>query len=844
MNKGGSDRQKTYNGQKGYDRQEVYEKQNTVNENQNAVRVYEDTATETAFLLGGIGTGNISIGARGELKDWEIFNKPGKGNKLPLSFFFIYTKDSYGRVTAKILESKIKPPYSGSHGYRSGRLDGLGELAGLPRLDKAEMKVEYPFVNIDFEDSQLPVEVKLEAFTPFIPLNPEDSGIPCSIFRYKAKNISAGPADVTIAFSLLNVVGYDGDEIKLEDFCGNRNELRVEEGFSGLYMYSEQFTREHLKYGSLGVLVPETAITAKPSWLKGEWWDGVQDFWDGFSTNGLLEPQSETKAIGSDMKLDMYSSLIPGAIGIPATLKPGEEKDFVFILTWYFPNRIKGWWRIEGRENETIRNHYALLFKDAWDVGKYVLQNLQRLTEESRRFSRALYGSSLPGFVLDAVSANITVLRSNTCFWLENGYFFGWEGISDRAGSCHGSCTHVWNYEQTLAFLFPSLERSMRDIEFGLETGEEGAMAFRNQQIFGWGKFNFPPAADGQLGTIIRLYREWKLCGDNSFLKSLWPKAKKAMDFAFARWDTDGDFVLDGKQHVTYDIELYGPNSMTGTMFYGALKAAAEMARAMGEPDTAERYENALSLGSRNMDELLWNGEYYVQLLEDVDQYKYQYGIGCLSDQLVGQYLCHVTGLGYILPREHVRKAVYSVFKYNFIEDYSNFPSLRRTYALNDEKGLVLCTWPKGGRPKHPMVYCDETWTGVEYSVAVSLIYEGFVAEGLKLVKAVRDRHDGYKRNPWNEVECGSHYSRSMASWAVLLALSGFECDMPAKRIYFNPRINRNNFRTFWSTGTAWGTYCRVEKAEGGPVEHKVEVLYGSLDGVEVIADGEVVATL
>jgi len=813
---------------------------------QNGVRIYDDTATEAAFLLGGIGTGNISIGARGELKDWEIFNKPGKGNKLPLSFFSIYTReytrDSDKKITAKILESKIKPPYSGPHGYRSGVLDGLGELAGLPRLDKAEMKVEYPFVNIDFQDSRLPVRMTLEAFTPFIPLNPDDSGIPCCIFRYKAKNITNGPVDVTVAFSLLNVVGYDGEEIKFEDFYGNRNELRTEGKISGIYMYSEKFTRDHPKYGSLAVIVPETEITAKPSWLKGEWWDGVQDFWDDFSTDGLLEPQSETKAIGSDMKLDMYSLLSPGSIGIPATLRPGEEKEFVFILTWHFPNRIKGWWKISGQENETIRNHYALLFEDAWDVGRYVIGNLHRLTEESRKFSSALYSSSFPDFVLDAVSSNITVLRSNTCFWLENGYFFGWEGISDRDGSCHGSCTHVWNYAQTLAFLFPSLERSMRDIEFSLETDGEGAMAFRNQQVFGWEKFNFPPAADGQLGTIIRLYREWKISGDDSFLKKLWPRAKKAMDFAFPRWDTDGDFVLDSKQHNTYDTEFYGLNSMTGSMFYGALKAAAEMAMAMGEPETARRYEKALTLGSCRMDELLWNGEYYIQLLDDENKYKYQYGSGCLSDQLVGQYLCHVTGLGHVLPEEHVRKAVYSVFKYNFVENFGDFPSLRRTYALNDEKGLVLCTWPKGGRPRHPMVYCDETWTGVEYSVAASLIYEGFVEEGLKLVKAVRDRYDGYKRNPWNEVECGHHYARSMASWAVLLALSGFVCDIPAKRIYFNPRINRNKFHTFWSTGTAWGTYSRIEKTEGGPVEHKLEVLYGNLDGIDVIVDGETVA--
>lgn len=810
----------------------------------NGVRTYDDTASEAAFLLGGIGTGNISIGARGELKDWEIFNRPGKGNKLPLSFFSLYTKDGKGNRTARILESRIKPPYSGPHGYRSGNLDGKGELAGLPRLDKAEMKVEYPFVNINFKESQLPVELSLEAYTPFIPLNPDDSGIPCAIFRYKALNVSSGQADVTIACSLLNVAGYDGGEIDFGAFAGNRNEFRKEEGVSGLYMYSEQFPENHIRHGSLGVFVPDTEVTVRPYWLKGQWWDGVQDFWDDFSADGLLETESVNRSIGSDMKMDLYSMFNIGSIGIAHTLEPGEEKEFIFVLGWHFPNRIKGWWKIEGRENEIIKNHYANSFKNAWEVGRYVLKNLDRLTAESRKFKDALYGSTLPGYVLDAVSANITVLRSNTCFWLENGYFFGWEGTSDRDGSCHGSCTHVWNYAQTLAFLFPSLERSMRDIEFNLETDGKGNMAFRNQQAFGWGRFDFPPAADGQLGTIIRLYREWKLSGDNSFLKSVWQGAKRALEFAFEHWDTDGDFVLDGKQHNTYDIEFYGPNSMTGAMFYGALKAAAEMAAAMGEQDAAERYEKAFLSGSMKMDMLTWNGEYFEQLHEDIDRYKYQYGKGCLSDQLTGQFLSHVAGLGHVLPKDHVRKAIYSVFKYNFIKDFRDFPSLRRTYAMNDEQGLVLCTWPHGGRPAQPMVYCDEVWTGVEYAVAATLIYEGYTEEGLSLVKAVRDRYDGYKRNPWNEVECGNHYVRSMSSWALLLALSGFKCDMVEKRIYFSPKINKDDFRTFWSTGTAWGIYSRVVKDGASEAEHRLEVLYGSLAGTEVIADGKVVAKL
>ena len=156
---------------------------------------------------------------------------------------------------------------------------------------------------------------------------------------------------------------------------------------------------------------------------------------------------------------------------------------------------------------------------------------------------------------------------------------------------------------------------------------------------------------------------------------------------------------------------------------------------------------------------------------------KYQYGTGCLADQLLGQYLAHVTGLGYVLDSSHVKRAMHSIFKNNFKPSMVSWANVQRTYAVNDEAGLVLCTWPRGDRPSLPFPYCDEVWTGFEYQVAASLIYNDLVDEGLKVVKAARDRYNGLHRNPWDEEECGHHYARAMSSWALLLALSGFHYD-------------------------------------------------------------------
>lgn len=799
-------------------------------------RIFKSDAKEAAFLLGGIGTGNISIGSRGEFRDWEIFNHPGKGNKLDYTFFSIYVKEKDKLPVTKVLESRLQPPFSGGFGLSSG------DTAGLPRFKNTTMKGEYPLLWIDFEDDKMPVKVSLESFTPLIPLNPQDSGIPSAILRYKVKNTAKDYVDVTIAGSILNAVGISGPEKfgweEGHDFTKNKNELRKDETASGLYMYSESYKENYIRYGSISLMTPEKDVTYKPYWLSGGWFDAPQDFWDDFSTDGLLEVESNCDSVGSTMA-PSANTIKVGSLGIPCRLEPEEEKEFTFVLSWCFPNRLKSWFYTADMKSNipVVKNHYAKQFSSAWDVGAYVIKNLSMLEKETKKFHSALFNSTLPNYVIDAAASNITVLRSPTCMWLEDGTMIAWEGCSDKWGCCDGTCTHVWNYAQTAAFLFPTLEQSARKVEFNMETDDKGNMAFRNRTIFDLPRFDFHPAADGQMGSIIRLYREWKLSGDSQFLSSNWDGAKRALDFAFTYWDKDGDFVLDSQQHNTYDIEFYGPNSLTNSMFFAALKAGAEMAEAMGDLDSAQKYKNALEIGSKKMDALLWNGEYYIQKIDDVNKYKYQYGIGCLSDQLMGQYMAHAAGLGYILPEDHVKSAVKAIFDHNFLTDFTNHANVQRTYVLNDEKGLLLCSWPQGGRPRLPFVYSDEVWTGIEYQVASHLIFEGYVDEGLTIVKAVRERHDGYKRNPWNEVECGHHYARSMASWAVLVALSGFKCDMVNKEIHFSPKINAGDFSTFWSTGTAWGTYWQKINKETGKLEYGVDVLYGNLDEVKIIVN-------
>jgi uncharacterized protein (DUF608 family) len=349
-------------------------------------------------------------------------------------------------------------------------------------------------------------------------------------------------------------------------------------------------------------------------------------------------------------------------------------------------------------------------------------------------------------------------------------------------------------------------------------------MAFRTFQVFDRPKSDMLAAADGQLGTIVRACREWSLTGDKAFLQKIWPKLKLALAYTQTEWDQDGDELLEGRQHNTYDIEFYGVNHLTGVMYLAALAAMAKMAHAMGEEELSAQYRKRQQISAKKLDEISYNGEYYIQPSINIDEHAYQFGKGCLSDQLLGQTLAYVTGLGPLLPAEHLKSAARAIYKHNFKTGRERGPCLQRLYVADDESGLVLGSWPKGGKPKLPFVYADEVWTGVEYQAATTMIYEGLIDEALTIVETLRSRQDGYRRNPWNEMECGFHYARSLASWGLLVALSGAEYDAATDTESFHPRINQDDFRCFYSNGKHWGMLHQKKEADG-TISQRVEIL-------------------
>lgn len=785
-------------------------------------RAYASDATFAAFPLGGIGTGTISLGARGDLRDFELFGHPDKGQKPPFSFFAIRAKQG-DTIDARVLEADVGTNFYQGCGYHPNT------VAGLAHFQSASLSVRYPFANIDFADETFPLSVSLTAFTPFIPLEAEDSAIPAAFFRYRVKNTQPRDIEVSVAATMPNLHAFDGMDAfgNYKPQNGLLNTFVQKDGLSGVLMDGDGVPKGHYRYANNAIMTRESGVSAKPNWRMTGWWDGIYDFWDDFRANGALTGGQADDKMGSAIGI---SSAHIGSLGVTKLIPAGGEATFEFVLSWYVPNRIKGWPPVEDPEAApTIRNHYATIHESAWDAGAYLLSNMDRLEAASGAFADAVYASTLPEPVIDAVTANITVLRSTTCFRIEDGTFAAWEGSHAHVGSCRGTCTHVWNYAQTVAFLFPELEISARKNEFLRETDERGKMAFRSQRMFDLPGFDMLAAADGQLGTIVRAYREWILTGDDAYLREIWPAMKRALAYTQEAWDKDGDELLEDCQHNTYDIEFFGVNPLTGVMYLAALAAMEKMAEAMGEGALAAEYARRRSLSAERLDRETFGGEFFIQRTDDVNAHPYQFGEGCLSDQLLGQTFAYLTGLGALLPADHLRSAAKAIFDHNYLRGDQRGECLQRLYVAPDEAGLVLASWPNGGKPKLPFVYADEVWTGIEYQVATLLLYEGLIDEALTIVETVRARQDGVRRNPWNEVECGFHYARSLASWGLLIALSGASYQGGAL-IGFSPLTNADDFRCFYSTGDEWGI-LRQQRGEDGQTAQSIHTIYSKKRG-------------
>jgi len=774
---------------------------------------------EIIFPLGGMGTGSIGLAGNGMLVDFEIFNRPNKGSLNGMSFLAVRAEDDEGVLDTRVLNGDYQGSRMGF--YQQGFYHGYGfgpqreTMAGFPHFKRCDFKGELPFATLRFSDEAFPAKVTECAYNPLIPNDDKNSSLPIAFFDITFENITERALSYTAAFSFEN------------PYAESLNRNSSSGKTSAVTLCHATAKKDTPAYGDITVASSDPDTFVQTYWYRGEWMDGITTFWNQFSSLKEMPERTYTEKRRAD-GATVFSRV---------RVEPHEKGTVRFVIAWNNPICEKYWGAPrEDGSRYTWKNYYATLFRDSAATARYALRKRGMLYRKSLAFKNAMLAASVPPAVKDAALSNLAVLKSPTVLRLEDGSLWAWEGVHEKEGSCEGTCTHVWTYAYALAFLFPNIERGMRETEYTYDTRADGAVRFRTplprtEPV----PDNTTPCVDGQMGGVIKTYREWKLSGDTAWLKSVYPVMKKTLDFARDKssawkWDADGDGVLEGRQHHTLDMELFGPSAWLEGFYIAALRACAEMAEAVGDGD-ASLYRRLAEQGSAFLERELWGDGYYIQRVdlkdlsqldayegaaakyanEETGELKYQIGDGCALDQMLAEWHAHLCGLPPVFDEAHRKTALATLYKNNFFPSMRGVVNCWRNFTLNDESGAMICTYPnKETRPSIPLPYAEECMHGFEYAFAGLLLAEGMTEEGLSVVRSVRDRYDGERRNPYNEMECGSNYARSMASFALLPILAGYSFDMTRGDIGFSPRM-RNEKGGFSSVFGACDSFGKVK---------------------------------
>jgi len=815
----------------------------------------DEYLNRVAFPIGGIGAGMFCLEGTGALSHMSVRNKPEIYNE-PALFAAIEVKGLKNGI--KVLEGPV-PEWKvfGSRGSGNG---DAGATYGLPRFASAKFMTTFPFGTVDLQDNDIPLKVKITGWNPFIPTDEDNSSLPVGCLEYNFTNNSKQTISAVFSFNSKNFLASDREA---------ENSINP---ISNGFILAQQRTKEkpYLE-SSFAVFTDDDNTKVDHCWFRGGWWDPITMAWNNIE-KGILR---ETPPVKKDA---------PGAsLFVPFSLSPGSKKTIRLMMAWYTPlttlhigevmkedkkacNPASGCCGgptdlgVEtGKKNGSsdYKPWYSSKFDNIQEVASYWRKNYSDLYKKTNLFKTSFYRSTLPPEVMEAVAANLTIIKSTTVLRQYDGRLWSWEGCGDDVGCCSGSCTHVWNYAQAMPHLFPSLERSLRNTEFCENQNNAGHQVFRANLPISPAKHDFYAAADGQLGGIMKVHRDWRISGDSKWLSKIYPMVQVSMDYCITTWDPKNKGVVEEPHHNTYDIEFWGPDGMCTSFYLGALKAITEMGTFLKKD--VSKYEALYKKGRKYIETELYNGEYFIQKIEykelnapnpakaksfggdyspeaiallEKEGPKYQYGIGCLSDGVLGAWIGRMCGMEDFIDPEKITSHLLAVHKYNLKKNLSEHANPQRpNYALGNEGGLLLCTWPKGGKLSLPFVYSDEIWTGIEYQVASHLMLMGKVEEGLEIVRVCRDRYDGRVRNPFNEYECGHWYARAMSSYGMIQGLTGVRYDAVNKILFIDSKIG--DFTSFISTATGFGN---VSLKGGKPA---LNTVYGNIYLNKIMVSGK-----
>ncbi len=776
------------------------------------VTTYLKSRNELQYIgmpVGGINCGMLYAGGDGRLWLWDIFNETHEGvesKTIKWSEDGKDLRDIKSRDGACYVQpaKNIRPLDQGF--AIKIEIAGKTIIKKLEETDWDEIAFEatYPIATLHYKDAALPVSVQLQIYSPFIALDEYNSGLPATILSFTIKNTGKEQCNVSIIGWLENKTAIHTAKEGIHEHI---NTVASPNGLTAVLSTVRSVTgnsfqlQQATDYGSLCLASlnnNSTAITHIETPVN----------------------QSAFTVIDNNLQtIKPVADKLTAAVKHQFQLLPGKQSESNFLVSWHFANA-----KIEGVQGEG--RFYQSAFSNALSVAIYIEKHFAQLTAQTKLFKETWYNSTLPWWFLERTFLNVSTLATTTCHRFGSGRFWAWEGT----GACPGNCTHVWQYAQAVGRIFPALERDTRErVDLGLALLADGGISFRAES-------ENRAAIDGQAGTILRFYREHQMSADNAFLQSNWHNIKSTIEFVLAK-DKNKDGMEDTPLENTLDAIWDGEIAWIVGLCIAAVKAGQLMAQEMKDDAFATVCKNYVEKGSRNMEEHLFNGEYFIHRPDAVSGRKKLGGYNTSHiDQVFGQSWAFQVGLGRILNKEKTLSALRSLWKYNFTTDVGPYIIQHRggrPYALAGEGGMIMNTNPKneaapyGENVSWQAGYFHECMSGFEHQVASHLMAEGMTDEALILTRTIHDRYHAAKRNPFNEIECSDHYARAMASYGTFITACGFEYHGPKGFLKFAPKMQAENFKAPFITAQGWGSF--EQKKSAANFAASIDLKYGSL---------------
>lgn len=701
-----------------------------------SIRYTSDDQLVSGMPAGGIGCGVVQVfsdGTRGQFTGLNNWEQPlGQ-----LHWFRAGTASDYRHAN----------PFGIFVAWKDRRVAKLLQrtaLGGLPIVEQMTLEADFPVAELSVHDPEIPIDVTLRHFSPFIPRESRLSSLPVVISVVRLRNPMDCPVTVSVLACCLNVVGSWN--------VGRYNRIVTRGRLVGLECRRRHSDARDVRAGELALVTDTTdaEVTYLASWMyakepfRANAEDRRLEAWDAFAKDGRLANLVQGPEAMGEFDEPM------GALAVRCRLEPHQSREVAFCYSWFMPNHLYG-------------HRYERWFKSAWKVAASVHLKRDRLLEQTRAWQTTIRSAGLPEWLADGLINTLTPYTAGS-WWTRDGRFAIYE--NPVKWPLMDSLDVRYYGTLPLACWFPELEQStMR--QFAKAQRADGRIPHD------LGKSQLECPSDGttagrpwkDLATKFALmaYRDVLWSGDRQFLTRIYPSVARAMRWELTT-DRNGDGLPDNEgQDSTYDLwPFYGASAYTASIFLASLRATERLARMMKDQAMVRLCQQAFRRGAQSFEAKLWNGSYYLAARQD-DGSTYD---ACIVGQLNGQWYAHLLDLGYLVPADHARKAVERILTLN--GSASRF-------------GAVNSVFPDG-RIDTSSHHAKNIWVGETYALCALAIYEGFTAEGLALAQKVWLTFANHTKNVWSQPDVlvaedgslsdGEFYVRNVAIWAIPFALA------------------------------------------------------------------------